>query len=265
MSATPVPTAESVFQIILNNIPTVVTIIIVAAIAIGIERTINRYVSGFGKKARLQPQTTNNLMLTTRIIILLVAIAAIAKVGGLPPEWILSVSAIGGAAIGFASQKTIGNFIAGIFIIFAHPFKVGEYVRIGTVEGIVSEITINYTKVATSANNTISISNLQILDRDITNFIFEPEKTGRAGTYCYTFEIGFDHNVSCQKIEAVFEQVFKNHLMELPRKPSFSLVSLNVIGRVYLVYLYVRKPEDIGKFRTQITEEVYTLWDQQRT
>ena len=262
-AATPTPTPESFLGFL--DLRLIILILIVAASAITIERLINTYLSRFAKRAKLEPHTTNNLMITTRILILFGAISAIADLGGLPPEWILSVSAIGGAALGFASQKTIGNFIAGIFLLSAHPFRVGDYVRLGTVEGIVQEITINYTKVFTSANNTVSVSNLQILDRDITNFSFEMEKTGRApGIYCYTFEVGFDHSVSTQKIGEVFEAVFRNHLLELPKKPTYTLIRSSGTERVYLVYFYVRKPEDIFKFRSQIAEEVYSLWDGER-
>ena len=265
MSATtPTPAPESFLGLL--DLRLVILIIVVATAAVTIERLINTYLSRFAKRAKLEPHTTNNLMITSRILILFGAIAAIADVGGLPPEWILSISAIGGAALGFASQKTIGNFIAGIFLLAAHPFRVGDYVRIGAVEGIVQEVTINYTKVFTSANNTVSVSNLQILDRDITNFSFEMEKTGKApGMYCYTFEVGFDHNVSAPKISEIFEEVFKNHLFELPRKPAYTLIRSGGTERVYMVYLYVRKPEDIFKFRPQIAEEVYSLWDQERT
>jgi small-conductance mechanosensitive channel len=266
MSATPTPTPSPETFLGLIDLRLIVLILVVAAAAITIERVINTYLSRFAKRAKLEPHTTNNLMITTRILILLGAIAVIADVGGLPPEWVLSVSAIGGAALGFASQKTIGNFIAGIFLLSAHPFRVGDYVRIGAVEGIVQEITINYTKVFTSANNTVSVSNLQILDRDITNFAYEIEKVGRSPEmYCYTFEVGFDHNVSAQKIGEVFEAVFKNHLLELPKKPAYTLLRSGGTERVYMVYLYVRKPEDIFKFRSQIAEEVYSLWDQERT
>lgn len=262
MSATPTPTSfpGSIDLIFIASL------IITAAVAIAFERLISTYLARFAKKIKLEPHTTNNLILISRIIILFVAIAVIAKVGGLPPEWILSVSAIGGAALGFASQKTLGNFIAGLFIISAHPFKVSDYVRIGTVEGIVQEITINYTKIFTPANNMISVSNLQILDRDITNFAYEIDKVGKSpGIYCYTFEIGFDHKVSTQKIAEIFEEIFKNHLLELPKKPAFNIIRTGGVERVYLVYLYVRKPEDISKFRSVITEEVYIQWDKART
>ena len=178
----------------------VLGIIFIAAIAITVERVITRYLSRVAKRAKLEPNTANNLALTFRIIILIGAVAAISRVGGFPSEWILSISAIGGAAVGFASQKTIGNFIAGLFLLAAKPFKVGDYVKIGTVEGIVQEITINYAKILTSGNNTVSISNLQLLDRDITNYLYE--STEKGNLYCYTFEIGFDHSVANRKNSA---------------------------------------------------------------
>jgi small-conductance mechanosensitive channel len=264
MSATSTPASENLLGLL--DLRLIVLIIVVAAGAITIERLVNIYLSRAAKRVHLEPHTTNNLMLTTRILILLFAIALIADLGGIPPEWILSISAIGGAAVGFASQKTLGNFIAGLFLLSAHPFRVGDYVRLGAVEGIVQEITINYTKVFTIANNTVLVSNLQILDRDVTNFSLEAEKPGKApGMYCYTFEIGFDHNVSTAKIGEVFETVFKNHLLELPKKPAYMLVRSSGTERVYMVYLYVRNPEDIFKFRPQIAEQVYALWDQERS
>ena len=98
---------------------------------------------------------------------------ALSRVGGMQSEWLLSISAVGGAAVGFASQKTIGNFIAELFLLAARQFRVGDYVRIGTVEGIVQEVTLNYTKVLIIGNNTVSVSNLQMIDRDIINYTCE--------------------------------------------------------------------------------------------
>ncbi len=83
----------------------------------------------------------------------------------------------------------------GLYLLATRPFKVCDYVRLGTVEGIVQEITINYTKLFTIANNVVSIINLQILQRDMVNYLYETDK---ANPYCYTFEIGFDHSVSTE-------------------------------------------------------------------
>jgi small-conductance mechanosensitive channel len=245
------------------DLSTILWIIIIVAAAIALERLFTRYLSHFVKRVKLERSTANNLVLTFRILILITAVLAISRVGGLQPEWILSISAIGGAALGFASTKTIGNFIAGLFLLAAHPFKVGDYVRIGTVEGIVQEITINYTKVLTIGNNMVSVSNLQILDRDITNYTHEGKKG--ISLYCYTFEIGFDHSVSTEKIAQIFDEVFERHMHMLPKKPSYMLTRSSAFERVYVVYLYVEHPEDIFTMRPQIAEEVFKRWDMERT
>lgn len=242
---------------------TILSIVIIAVVAIALERIITRYLSHFAKRTKLELNVANNLALTFRILVLIGAIVAISRVSGVNADWILSVSAIGGAAVGFASQKTIGNFIAGIFLLAAKPFKVGDYVRIGTVEGIVTELTINYTKILTISNNTVSISNLQILDRDITNYLYE--NTRHTDLYCYTFEVGFDHNVPSNKIIEIFNQVFEKYCKDLPRKPSYILTRSAAFERIYTVYLYVNEPKDIFTLRPKIAEEVFELWDAERT
>lgn len=240
---------------------TIIILIVVAVVAVIIERLITRYISRAAKRLKLEPHVINNLTLTFRILILLGAVVVTARVGGLPSEWILSISAIGGAAVGFASQKTIGNFIAGLFLLTAKPFRAGDYVRIGIIEGIIQEITLNYTKILTMGNSTVSVSNLQILDRDITNFAFE---AGKEECYAYTFEVGFDHRVSTEKIAKIFEATLEKYTHILPKKPSYMLVRSSGIERVYMVFLYVGNPADIFTLRPRISEKVFQLWDQER-
>jgi small-conductance mechanosensitive channel len=258
---TPEPTSTTGFF----GVPfsTIVWIVLIAIIAISIERLLTSYLKRFAKRTKLEPNVTNNLALAFRIMILIGTVVAISRVSGVSADWLVSISAIGGAAVGFASQKTIGNFVAGIFLITAKPFKGGNYVRIGTIEGIVSEITINYTKIITSANNIVSVSNLQILDRDITNFLYESEKNKEL--YCYTFEIGFDHTVTTEKIGQIFKSVFEKYSKELPTIPNYAFTRSTSIERVYTIYLYVTNPESIFALRPKIAEEVFQLWDEART
>jgi small-conductance mechanosensitive channel len=258
MSAT--PSESNVFGISLS---TILSIVVIIAVAITIERLFTRYLSRFAKRAKIERNVTNNLVLTFRIVILTSAILAISRFGGLQPEWILSISAIAGAALGFASQKTLGNFLAGLFLLASRPFKVGDYVRLGTVEGVVQEVTLNYTKVLTIGNNTVSISNLQILDRDITNYTFESRRN--FSLYCYTFELGFNHSVPTEALAAIFSEVFERFGHTLPRRPLATLTRSDAFVRVYTVYLYVEHPEDVFTLKPQISEEVFKRWDMKRT
>ncbi|MEM2995711.1 MAG: mechanosensitive ion channel [Candidatus Bathyarchaeia archaeon] len=244
------------------DLSTIILIIIVGAVALILERVITRYLRRFAKRTHLAPHVANSLVLTSRILILVGAVIALFRVGGLPSEWIIAFSALGGTAVGFASTKTIGNFMAGLFLFVARPFRVGDYVRIGTVEGIVQEITINYTKILTIGNNVVSISNIQIMDRDITNYAYESDE--RIPLYCYTFEVGFDHTVSAEKISEIFNEVFERYAQMLPKKPSYMLVRSGAFERVYIVYLYVEHPQDIFVLRPQIAEEIFKRWDVER-
>ncbi len=237
-------------------------IIIIAIVAIAVERLGTRYLSRFAKRVKLRPNATNNLVLFFRILVLIGAVLVITRVGGLQPEWIIAISTIAGAALGFASQKTLGNFVAGLFLLAARPFKVGDYVRLGTTEGIVQEITINYTRILTIGNNTVSVSNIQILDRDITNYTLESAKN--YSLHCYTFELGFDHSIPTEKITEIFNDVFERIGRTLPKKPALALNRSDAFGRVYTIYLYVEHPEDVFTLKTQIAEEVFKRWDFER-
>jgi potassium efflux system protein len=238
-------------------------VLVILAVALSLERVFTTYLSKFAKRTKMQRNAANNLVLTFRILILIGAVLAISRIGGLDPAWILSISAIAGAALGFASQKTLGNFLAGLFLLAARPFKVGDLVRLGTVEGVVQEVTINYTKVLTIGNNTVSISNLQILDRDITNYVYESRRN--FSLYCYTFEIGFDHTVSTDKLATVFNEVFERFVHTLPKPPFANLTRSDAFVRVYAIYLYVEHPEDVFTLRPQISAEVFKRWDVERS
>jgi potassium efflux system protein len=242
---------------------TILSVLVILAVALLIERVFTTYLSKFAKRTKMQRNAANNLVLTFRILILIGAVLAISRIGGLDPAWILSISAIAGAALGFASQKTLGNFLAGLFLLAARPFKVGDLVRLGTVEGVVQEVTINYTKVLTIGNNTVSISNLQILDRDITNYVYESRRN--FSLYCYTFEIGFDHTVSTDILTAVFNEVIERFVHTLPKPPFAMLTRSDAFVRVYTVYLYVEHPEDVFTLRPQISAEVFKRWDVERS
>jgi len=244
---------------------TVGTIVSILAVAVGafvIERVITRYLRRFSKRARLEPNATNSLVLTFRILVLIGALVILIRVGGLTSEWLVTFSALGGAAVGFASSKTIGNFIAGLYLLASRPFKVGDYVRIGTIEGIVQEITINYTKILTMGNNMVSIINLQIMDRDITNYQYENDDG--EGLYCYTFEIGLDHSVSAPRMAKIFDEVFDKCCSKLPHKPHYVIVRSGGFDRVYMVYLYVKDPKAIFQLRSRIVEDVFDRWDRER-
>jgi small-conductance mechanosensitive channel len=62
------------------------SLLVIAAVAIILERVITRYLSRVARRARLAPNVANTSVLTFRLLILLGAVAAVIRVGGLPTE-----------------------------------------------------------------------------------------------------------------------------------------------------------------------------------
>src|SRR5256885_2045582 len=107
---------------------------------------------------------------TTTIIFvgLLTALLVIPQVravaGGL-----LASSAVIGIVVGFASQRTLGNFVAGLLIAFTQPLRLGDDVVVEDIPGVVEEIGLIYTFVRTEDGDRLVIPNEKLASDTIRN------------------------------------------------------------------------------------------------
>src|SRR2546428_11815800 len=83
---------------------------------------------------------TSTIMFVGLLTALLVIPQVRAVAGGL-----LASSAVIGIVVGFASQRTLGNFVAGLLIAFTQPVRLGDDVVVENTEGTVEEIGLIYT------------------------------------------------------------------------------------------------------------------------
>jgi small-conductance mechanosensitive channel len=95
---------------------------------------------------------------------LLVIPAVRAVAGGL-----LASSAMLSIIIGFAAQRTLGNFVAGILIALSQPLRLGDDVEIGGVRGIVEEIGLTYTFIRADDDTRLVIPNEKLASDTIRN------------------------------------------------------------------------------------------------
>jgi small-conductance mechanosensitive channel len=82
---------------------------------------------------------------------------------------LLASSAVLGIVIGFASQRTLGNFVAGLLIAFTQPVRLGDDVVIESIEGTVEEIGLIYTFVRTEDGDRLVIPNEKLASDTIRN------------------------------------------------------------------------------------------------
>src|SRR5437764_9995000 len=82
---------------------------------------------------------------------------------------LLASSAVLGIVIGFASQRTIGNFVAGLLIAFTQPIRLGDRVEIQSTLGTVEEIGLTYTFIRTDDGSRLVIPNEKLASDTIVN------------------------------------------------------------------------------------------------
>jgi small-conductance mechanosensitive channel/CRP-like cAMP-binding protein len=100
------------------------------------------------------------------LVIGVFAVVAVLKA----PDKLLTTSAVGGLVIGLALQDTLGNLFAGLALQVEKPLFVGDWVRLGSLEGKVKEITWRATKIRTKAGQFCVIPNTLISKDILVNY-----------------------------------------------------------------------------------------------
>ena len=179
-------------------------------------------------------------------------------------DWFIGVSALTGAAIGFASTQTVGNFLAGLYIMMSRPFMVRDYVKIGDIEGEVREITINYTKIYTPTYNITEIPNRKVLDSTILNY------SGKRDIIDYSFQMGFPHleNVTNTElieecIMPVLEKFYKKYKSVLPKKPEVSMFKMDRLERGFMIRMFFPegKIDTFYNIQPELMQNIVNRWD----
>jgi small conductance mechanosensitive channel len=132
-----------------------------------IDRRMARYSLAPGTETRYR--ILRHTIVTTIVFVgVLSALFALPQVRAVAGA-LLASSAIVGLVIGFASQRTIGNFVAGLLIAFTQPLRIGDRVTVDDMAGTVEEITLTYTYIRTDEDVRLVIPNEKLASDTIQN------------------------------------------------------------------------------------------------
>ena len=112
-------------------------------------------------------------------------------------------------AVGLASQDALSNVVGGMFIIFSHPFKLGDFVEVdSTIKGTVMEITLRHTVIRDAENRMILIPNNKINSSTIINSSYGDTAT------CAFVEVGVSYTADLNHaIDAMRDEVMKHPML----------------------------------------------------
>lgn len=159
---------ERLFGAALDTPARIITVIALIAIGWQFARDIGRALQPYLYR-RLDPATAGTVGFLVRLAFVLIATVVALRFAGLTSRQVAVGGAFTAVIFALAAQQTLGNLFAGIVLLSARPFRVGERVRMqggplaGTVEGVVSSLGLLYTVLATGADQ-VMVPNSVVLN-----------------------------------------------------------------------------------------------------
>lgn len=130
---------------------------------------------------------------------------------------VTALATLSGAAaliLGMSAQSTLGEMFAGLAISISHPFKVGDWVQVGSLEeGQVIDQTWRHVVIRTRNYSVININNSVIAGHPIRNFT-SPTKEVRVSEKIY-----FDQHISPEDVQSILGNAIQHAKVVLENPP----------------------------------------------
>ena len=159
--------ARHMVETVISRLPalalSVVVFILFYISSIAVSRLIRRATRG--QRQNLGTVFARLVQAATVLLGLLVAMSVVAP--SFQASDLIKVLGIGGVAIGFAFQNILQNFLAGLLLLWAEPFRIGDEIKVDAFEGTVEEIQTRATVVKTYDERRIVIPNADLFTHSV--------------------------------------------------------------------------------------------------
>ncbi len=108
--------------------------------------------------------------ISLKVVVVILGVLVFLQNAGVNVVALLAGLSLGGVALALAAQDTFANLLGGITIFFDSPFKIGDHIKIGAVEGVVEEIGFRSTRIRSFNSSVITIPNSTVAKEIIDNW-----------------------------------------------------------------------------------------------
>ncbi|NNF34551.1 MAG: mechanosensitive ion channel [Saprospiraceae bacterium] len=140
----------------------------------------------------------NKLFRTTNIVLGILLILFLIGQGGLALS-LLGVGSVSAFIIGFAFKDIGEHFLAGIVLAFKRPFRVGDTIKTGDVEGNIMDMSLRDTHIKTFDGKDVYVPNGQLIKQPLFNYTID-------GYLRKEVVVGVDYNANISEVKEVILQ-----------------------------------------------------------
>jgi small conductance mechanosensitive channel len=161
---------DTIIELLIRFGPRLLTALVILAIGLACSRWVSRWVAVLLGRRELEPPV--RLLLTRVVWAACAAFFLVLALQNLGVELLPLIAglSVAGAGVALATQGILSNMAAGLTIIFAKPFRVGEYIAIAGVEGVVESITLFSTTLGHVDRSRVVVPNRKISGEILHNY-----------------------------------------------------------------------------------------------
>ncbi len=158
---------------------------------------------------------------------------------------------IGGAAIALAAQDSLKNLFGGITLYIDRPFKIGDRIKIGEIDGYVKDIGLRSLRIRTLDGRAITIPNYQVVDSTLENVSSEPSRR-------IQIRLGLTYDTTPEKMELAMSilQNLPQQIKDITKDVDVSFIEYGDFALQILFIYKIRKDRDIFKTQSIVNLEI---------
>jgi small conductance mechanosensitive channel len=192
---------EDLFALAHQHGPSLLAALLVLLIGSWLAARLANFLQRAMNRAAVDPTLSGFLRNLLYGVLIAVLIVIALQTAGVPSAPLLAALGAGGLAIGLALQGSLSNLAWGVLLIVFRPFKVGDFIHAGGVDGTVEGINLMHTQLVLADNREAVVPNAKIGADAIINF-------SRRGTRRFELRVGIGYRDDIGKAIDVVQRLF---------------------------------------------------------
>ena len=242
---------------LLASLPKCILFVIVLIAGIILIRLIMAFLKKVLGRSKMDPALQGFSLSILRVgLYILLGITLLTIISTAAAAGVIAAMGIFGLAISLAVKDSLSNLAGGLSVLFTRPFALGDYVAIGTTEGNVQEIRLNYTVLSTVDNKIVHIPNGDVAKAQITNFTGVEKRR-----LDLSFSIAYEDNFI--QAESIILKILDRHSLALKDpEPMVRILEHGASAIVLCCRVWVKTP-DYWTLYFDLLEEVKKAFDEE--
>jgi small-conductance mechanosensitive channel len=209
---------------------------------------------GLASASDVSPSMKVLLGKIVRILLVVVGFAVAMAMVGIDLTAFAVLSGALGVGLGFGLQKTVSNFISGIWLLLDKSIKPGDVISMGETFGWISQINTRYTSVVTRDGREHLIPNEQLITQEVINWSYTDDKV----------RLDVPFGVSHKSDPHLVRKVVREAIADLPRVlnkpvPVVNFVNIGDSSLQFVARFWIRDP--VAGLMNVKSEVLFAIWD----